>query len=595
MANGFSRVRGLSDMYVYYEHLSQTYPELHSKLKGDLNSTAFSLGSGNSKNGQNLLQTAGRLKEMAKVERQKEQNFINHTFGQSINLNIDDVEDFKNFVEVFNKTMQLEQVYQANKTLILTDTVSRKKNEKTGEIEHNEITNKNAYTYFSDYFARTFVHGNRLNKMARKVADIIQNNPNTSLEEVVRKVVDEEIPVVVEVALTKLEKVGGLSKVKNIEGYTKEEDEMAIKGYREIAKAINSMGKNAFGQMIIKELGLQNSIDKVIEGLKTTGINTNQLDMKNFKKAMLQGTRYFRSEGKNILGGNMLELVENAVINQMGKIKGKNIYAVHTGGTLAKPDNLIASINIDMQQMEHIWKDAFKSVENKAVSRQRNIQAAENLQRTLEGINAQGYILYSSAKNQTLQSATFKTGGFNSGTPMGIKELQTVMEKVPYGNGAGLARAVMQTLGPGQGKGAIGESERERLQTEIASYLAYFLFDDFQTIGNEIANSSQNKINCLHAMYLNGVYVPMSVLLNLLANAFQTTAKDNINQIAKVNIKKIKIKYDYENNPPQIPSGETSMALWQAQRDEAQANLKITVRFLKSFKQLMSSLKANKI
>lgn len=592
MANGFQRARGLSDMYVYYQHLAknknQYYSTLHSKISNDLKNTSFSLGGTGEKNGQEIKETAEKLKAMAQTERKKEQGFINHTFGKNINLDIEDSQDFKNFVEVFNQTMQLEQVYEANKALILADTVSVKTDKKTGEVTQKKVVIKNGYTYFSEYFSRSFTHHSRLKKMAKKVADLIQNNPSSPLDEIVKKVVDQEIPLVVEATLTKLEKMGGLSKVKNIEGYTQEEDETVIKGYREIANAIDSMGKNAFGAMIVRELNLDTNINKVVESLRgmSPDNNSDQFNFKDFKAAMYKGTKYLRSEGKHILGGNMLELIENAVVNEVSKIKGKDFYAMHTGGTLAKPDNMIVSVGIDIGQMEQIWKQAFQDVEDKSVSRKRNIQAAKNLQATLDRLNTSGYILYSSAKNQSLHSSRFKSGGFNSGTALGVKELQDVMKEVPNGNGRGLARAVMQTL-----KGALGEGERDRIQTEIASYLAYFLFDDFETIGNEIANSSQNKVNCLHAMYLNGVYVPMSVLLNLLANAFSTQLTKNITQIAKVNIKKVKILYEYDKNPPKLAPGESSMKYWQEQRDAAQRDLTITVRFLKNFQQLMSSLK----
>lgn len=46
MANGFKTPRSLSDTYVYYEHLEKTYPDMYTKIKSDLENTAFSLGSG---------------------------------------------------------------------------------------------------------------------------------------------------------------------------------------------------------------------------------------------------------------------------------------------------------------------------------------------------------------------------------------------------------------------------------------------------------------------------------------------------------------------------------------------------------------------
>ena len=45
MANGFKIPRSLSDTYVYYEHLKKTYPDMYTKIKSDLENTAFSLGS----------------------------------------------------------------------------------------------------------------------------------------------------------------------------------------------------------------------------------------------------------------------------------------------------------------------------------------------------------------------------------------------------------------------------------------------------------------------------------------------------------------------------------------------------------------------
>lgn len=574
MANGFQRTRSLSDMYVYYEHLNKTYPNLYSKLKNDLNNTAFGLGSqGKVKN--SFQATASKLRAMSNIELQKERNFIKSSFGKDIPFEIKDDDDFRKFIDTFNSFMQVKEVYEANKTLILSQTKSSK---------GSEVTNKNAYTYFSEYFARAFK--DRIPRIAEKVVKILENsNLKKPLEEIIEEVIAKEVPRAVEKALNKLEKVGGLSKVKNIEGYTEQEDETVIAGYRKIAEAINNLGKQSFGQLVIRELGLNNLTKYVASEIKEAQLEKN-FDIDKLRKAMHKGAKYYSSsQGKNILGGNMLELVENAVINEVAKMKGSNFYAIQTGGTLAKPDNVTVSTTISIQEMEKIWDKAFKEAEEKAVSRKRNIEAAEHFRQTLEQTGGTGYILYSSAKNQTFQSNNFKYGGFNSGVPMGIDELQTVMEKVPGGEGKGLARAVMQTLGGAQG-GALGHDQLGRLQSEIASYLAYFLFDDFTTIGTDIANDSKNSINCLHAMYLNGVYVPMSVLLNLLAQAFETESQKGVESVSKVVISRKNIKYDYENDPPSPEENP-----WQQQRDEALREMNVTVRFLRSFKDIMASLK----
>ena len=166
---------------------------------------------------------------------------------------------------------------------------------------------------------------------------------------------------------------------------------------------------------------------------------------------------------------------------------------------------------------------------------------------------------------------------------MNMSTFQTVMKKIGK-DGQGLTRAIMQT-----GKGAIGEQEKERLENEIASYLAYFLFDDFQTIGENIANDSQTNVKYLHVMYLNGVYVPLSVLLKLLANAFIQEAKGisgSVDSVAKVNITTKPILYNYDEIGFVPPPGA-----WGIQRDAALADSKVKVRFLKNFKTLMSKIK----
>ena len=580
MANGFNTPRSLSDTYVYYEHLEKTYPDMYTKIKSDLENTAFSLGSGGNI-GNQLQDAANALQAMAANERKKEQSFIRNTFGADIKFEIDSATDFEDFVDAFNGFMQLKEVYEANKALIQSAAVSSK---------GNEITNKNAYTYFSGYFADAFKA--LINDIREALITSAKTN-KLSLEENIRKVLNETVEKAVNMALIKLEEVGGLSSVKNIQGYTQQEDETIIAGYRRIAQAINNMGRVEFGKMIIRELGLNSIVDDTINELKKNeGIyNDNgrkKLKTNTLKKAMKNSVKYHSSsQGKNILGGNMLELVENVAVNELGKLKGGGygitFRAIQTGGTGAKPDNIIYTVDIDTQGMEQIWKKSFQDEEGntKQVSRKRNIEAAEKLNQALKG--ATGYIVYSSAKNQTLQSASFKSGGFNSGTPMNMSTFQTVMKKIGK-DGQGLTRAIMQT-----GKGAIGEQEKERLENEIASYLAYFLFDDFQTIGEDIANDSQTNVKYLHVMYLNGVYVPLSVLLKLLANAFIQEAKEvsgSVDSVAKVNITTKPILYNYDEIGFVPPPGA-----WGIQRDAALADSKVKVRFLKNFKTLMSKIK----
>ena len=90
-------------------------------------------------------------------------------------------------------------------------------------------------------------------------------------------------------------------------------------------------------------------------------------------------------------------------------------------------------------------------------------------------------------------------------------------------------------------------------------------------------------------MNLNGVMMPLSVILTLLANAIESINEDNIRRIVNVNIKAPAILYltqeaqneDYPDRPHEA---------WEHQKQYTLDNTEITARFMKDFKSLISAL-----
>jgi hypothetical protein len=66
-------------------------------------------------------------------------------------------------------------------------------------------------------------------------------------------------------------------------------------------------------------------------------------------------------------------------------------------------------------------------------------------------------------------------------------------------------------------EGAIYSGDTARIENELCSKMAYFLFDDVLTIGTPTAASG----HAIHLMYLDGVYVPLSYMFYLLADAIE--------------------------------------------------------------------------
>jgi hypothetical protein len=122
--------------------------------------------------------------------------------------------------------------------------------------------------------------------------------------------------------------------------------------------------------------------------------------------------------------------------------------------------------------------------------------------------------------------------------------------------------AIMQTL-----KGAMGSDKKGYLEEVLATQVAYFLFDDFETIGKK-----STGVNRLHLMDLNGIYLPLSVILKTLADALERAENrglDNPKSVVQVSIAEKDIL------------GESGT--WETQK-EAALKTQVSTHFLAGFK-----------
>ena len=89
-------------------------------------------------------------------------------------------------------------------------------------------------------------------------------------------------------------------------------------------------------------------------------------------------------------------------------------------------------------------------------------------------------------------------------------------------------------------------------------------------------------------MNLNGIYVPLSTLMNLYAKALRnefSEAKMRPTSFVKVGISAPVIKYDYDNNNEIKPENA-----WAIQRDEALEKTTVHLAFLKSLRDVLNGL-----
>ena len=140
------------------------------------------------------------------------------------------------------------------------------------------------------------------------------------------------------------------------------------------------------------------------------------------------------------------------------------------------------------------------------------------------------------------------------------------------------------------GEGAIGEKvlNKDNIENLLAQNIALFLFDDFQTLGGESPGPT-----AIHLMDLNGIYVPLSFILFLLADAIRFAREDvsRIRDVAsvRINVSPILFPTAADQRKWEKENEATPIEAWNEQRYQAQKSTTIRAHFLKNFQQIITS------
>lgn len=214
----------------------------------------------------------------------------------------------------------------------------------------------------------------------------------------------------------------------------------------------------------------------------------------------------------------------------------------------------------------------------------KNIKSKETAERAMMKFHADvlsgmkdATVIYENTKKYNLGD-NFE--GFDGGT-RNISSISLILNKIGYSDTDRLIGALKNS-----GAGTIdfdGKAElQERVSKELAMAIAYFLFDDLDTIG-EIA---AGQANAIHVFRLSGAVIPLSFFLKTISEAMSTTIRKDINKVVKVSFKIPGVKYTY---PQEDTSPRASKERWEAQRAEMDSNAQVSIDFLANFKDLLLS------
>lgn len=534
----------LSQGYVYYEELNE-YPS-DSKQAQLYRNAKSSLAMISGYNTQ--AQTSKVLLEMAAAEREKEIAFLSNVFGFQPKAELDRKQAGKEIVDAFNSILNIKEAYERNKTRILDE-------------KHSQAQIDIA-SFFDTYLEKHF------NKRVQAAITLALKDYDNgvdilvALERRIDSMLDHVLDAALEEALS--------SKI--FADDTKDNN-----AYKDLLTALN---KNMAQKNWLKEQIYRNYKLDEVKKILMSNLQFDQ-SKQNRNKLKKQGAHMIsNSTDRYRQGGFTREYLMNTISNYIistliasGKYKINDSSGVlHTGSiNNMKADNIL-TFNIPVGLVNEI----LTTTKVEESGREANVNLIRELGNKLGNID-NGTIIYTSSKNYSINNGFKDRHGFSSGEDLELKKFASLLSDSPYKSHAySLVGSIMQLL-----KGAVGEDRKAEYTTAIARYVAYFLFDDINTIGTNIKGSSPTA---LHLFDLNGIYIPLSFFLELLGDAFSFLITTQPTNLVYVSIKDIpNVMFDHE------PSYNRQM--WIDQGQTALDQIKISVKFLADFKNIIGSLK----
>lgn len=522
----YERSKSLADMYVYYERLKQDgYTQLYYTVKKNLGIQRGSL--------KELQKTSENLRRMGAMEKAKETAFIQKVFRKPISVDFDDRKSVKEFIDVLNEAMNFKDLYKRNLQLLL----------KTDK-------QKTTISYFPSYFIQAW--NAYSDTLWEKVASEFERT-GRSLDIIFEEQLKKDMNFLV---------VDSIERMFRAQPELGQEAQQYADAYKALLGSIGTIDTPGSLAQQFKDIykldALGDSLKKALKAEKE------KISLESYKKA--GASKKFKDSLKvqqGQRGGIALEAIENLcvqVISQM-KINGK-VETIRGGGYGIKPDNMYL-YGIDAGPIVDVLERI------KDTDREHNIEKAEEINKYLQTLD-DGFIIYSNAKNYTMSTKFFKESGFSAGAEISAQTYLEVMKKVNK-NVRTFIGVMINSM-----KGAVGENMDlyDTVCQNLAQDIAMMLFDDYETVGKDLRKTG---VKSIHIMDLNGVFLPLSFFLDLMARAIDEIGRTP-EELVKVEYRTPK-KIKYDTNEEIRQARARGEAPWASQKEEALRDTKISYHF----------------
>ena len=550
MANLLGESKQLASKFVFYDQLKNYDP---GTIQRSLYESAIATGEAVlalNKPESRAEFIASNLRAQARNEAQKDIKLLNTYFGG--NYSLDDVYDKqfgKELTIALNEALNLKDIFQRNYERI----VNEKGDGRAAKVTISSVMESYVMTEIRNSWPTICNH--ILNRLAESngeysIAKAVEEEFNSPyIEKVIGRALDK--------ALASPTWTGGTDNP-----------------FKELVDYLNTHQDRR--NYIIAKMWQYLGIDKLKQNMIKNITNSEQL--KNFKNSRKNSKVNLTTSIKGgVQQGLMAEALSQVISEASIKLNtGNSKFTTEQVGSIgAKPD-VVVGFQLNVDTITGIMTNDRFNGADREMNRKRFIEVNEHLKRLNKGI-----IVYSNVKDYALGQNFKRRGGFSTGGDMKLGTYADIMKKTKTGEFIGTVANAMD-------KAVFGDEEhRQAILEMITQDMANFLFDDVLTVGKEMTDKGATAI---HLMNLDGVYIPVSYLLLLLAEAFEQEDKKNYRDIFYPTIRYPEILYP-DGGEGHKGENKWTYEDWQRQRDDALNKITIGAHFARSFADIVKELK----
>ena len=224
----------------------------------------------------------------------------------------------------------------------------------------------------------------------------------------------------------------------------------------------------------------------------------------------------------------------------------------------------------------------------------------ENGNQLIEDLEAlkNSFIIHESVKDyvttNNLSSSYSGFHGFESGSWKG-EDLINAIDGMASMAGEQIDKNMIANVLLNLTPAAVGEENVEYFKRYLAMFIVMLSFDDGYTmIEQAMMNMPKTTTNVIHLFNLNGIYVPSSAVLRLIASSFRTIVEDasDLDEIANISIGTGNLNFrEYiDSLVNEDGSPMYGYSRWDSVASEQMKQITVTIKMLNNFRDIVMAL-----